>query len=80
LYVIIRHKEEKEGKQMIVKIETSCNFVGSETIHYIEFPDGTDESEISEYANDLLENDVAPSVYWEESSEEEAEENGYEVE
>ena len=65
---------------MIVKIVTDCHFIGCSTTHFVEMADDSTEEQIQEYADDLMQQDINPAVQWEVSSEEEADEEGYDIE
>lgn len=65
---------------MIVRITTDCCFAGCETIHYVEMPDDSTKEQIQKYADDLMQQDIEPWVGWEVSSEEDADEEGYDIE
>lgn len=65
---------------MIVKIITECNCVGCETIHFIEVDDNITDEELDELTNDLMFADIEPQGYWVKSSEEEADEEGHDIE
>lgn len=64
----------------IIKITTSCNFVGSETVHFIEVKSNITEDEMSELVEQYVEDDIRPEGSWEYSSKEEIEEFGSELE
>lgn len=65
---------------MIVKIVTDCHFSGCETTHFIEVDDNITDEELDELTNDLMFEDIEPQGYWVKSSEEEADEEGYDIE
>jgi hypothetical protein len=65
---------------MIIKVETSCIFVGSETTHFIEVDDDAKSIDIDEVCRALMFDDIMPEFSWEESSEDEADEEGYDIE
>lgn len=68
---------------MIIKVTTNCNFVGCETVHYVEVPDEMSEKSIDAVADEMLMADIGPYVDWEALTEEEVEEaieDGYEIE
>lgn len=64
---------------MIVKIITECNFVGCDTVHYVEVPDEATDEDVLTLAKEYLEEDIRPSVYWRPSSVEEADDEGYDI-
>lgn len=64
----------------IIKVVTDCSFAGCETIHFVEVKDEVTEDQIQEMADQLMENDIQPGVRWEESSEEEADDYGIDIE
>jgi len=65
---------------MIVRIVTEYNFVGCGTTHFIEVDDNITDEELDELTNDLMFEDIGPQGYWVKSSEEEADEEGYDIE
>lgn len=64
----------------VVKITTDCRFAGCETIHFVEVPDDTDKDYLDSLIDDYIMNDIGACGGYEESSVEEAEEYGCEIE
>jgi len=68
---------------MIIRVTTNCNFVGCETVHYVEVPDGMSSDDLDVLTDEMLAEDIAPWVDWQVLTEEEvaeAIEDGYEIE
>jgi hypothetical protein len=79
-YVIVNHKIKKEVEKMILRIITDCAFAGCENTHFVKVNDDATEEEINEIANEYMMNDIEPSYSWGVASEEEADEEGYDIE
>lgn len=64
----------------VIKIMISCAFAETEKIRYVEVDDSLWDYELSVLVERYMFNDIKPVAFWEDSSYEEAEEAGMEVE
>ena len=69
---------------MFLKITTCCAFVGSDTEHLVEVPDGTSEEDIQAIIDEYIDDDIQPDGGYEVIDEEDIEsiidDTGLEVE